>query len=431
MSRTINTAVTGPVVLTSQSNPLTITSTGKVSSTGAGVDGIDGGAGATWTITNAGQVVSSGGDGISLAGAGVIGNSGSVSGIDGIVIRSGGNVTNNTGVSISGTGSIGAGLGSGAGVYITGSAGTVTNRGVISGTAYGVGLAHGGVVTNSDSLLGGEDGIIVEGGAGVVTNYARITATVDDGISLFDGGRIRNAAGATIAGSGTAGARTGSGGNGPRDSAGSGAGGSGGGSGTSTAGAGPGAGTGTSSGTGNGPGAGPGAGAGTGGGSLSVAGSTPVRIVRPINGSYDVAVVQSGASIPGTSGFLRGRPVYSVYLSLGDGKEWILQYCLPPDENRRATQGQVVQLGTAAPLNAPFAYLILKPNIQLRDGVRYGFIHAFVNASGRFDQMTEVGDPVIEHVEAVIQSLQKWEFRPASKDGVPTLVEVLLCIPSA
>ena len=72
-----------------------------------------------------------------------------------------------------------------------------------------------------------------------------------------------------------------------------------------------------------------------------------------------------------------------------------------------------MQLGDVAPVTAPFAYLILKPTIQLRSGVRYGFIHAFVNKSGRFDDMKEVGDPVIENVAGVIEALEKWEFRPA------------------
>jgi len=246
-----------------------------------------------------------------------------------------------------------------------------------------------------------------------------------------EAGALARSLGTGGAGDGAAGSKAGAGGNGPRDSAGTGSGGSGDGRGASTSGAGLGTGNTAGLGAGTGPGVGPGRGSGDGPSGNSISTTTPLRITRAITGNYDVAVVQSGASIPGTAGFLKGRPVYSVYLSLGGGKEWILQYCLPPDENRRAARSQVVQLGDIAPLTAPFAYLILKPTIQLRDGVRYGFIHAFVNKSGRFDQMTEVGDPVIENVGSVIEALEKWEFRPASKDGVPALVEVLLCIPSA
>ena len=55
MATTISSSTTGPVVLGTADNPLYITSTGTVTSTGS-ADGIDGGAGTTWTITNAGVV---------------------------------------------------------------------------------------------------------------------------------------------------------------------------------------------------------------------------------------------------------------------------------------------------------------------------------------------------------------------------------------
>ena len=139
MSRTISSSTTGPVVLGTADNPLYITSTGTVTSAGS-ADGIDGGAGTTWTITNAGVVSAVSGNGVSLASSGIVGNTGSISGKDAVVLHAGGSVTNNVGGSISGLGALGAGLGSGAGVYITGAAGTVTNQSTISGVAYGVGL---------------------------------------------------------------------------------------------------------------------------------------------------------------------------------------------------------------------------------------------------------------------------------------------------
>ncbi len=139
MATTISSSTTGPVVLGTADNPLYITSTGTVTSTGT-ADGIDGGTGTTWTISNAGVVSAVSGNGVSLASSGIVSNTGSISGNDALVLRAGGSVTNNVGGSISGLGALGAGLGSGAGVYITGAAGTVTNNSTISGVAYGVGL---------------------------------------------------------------------------------------------------------------------------------------------------------------------------------------------------------------------------------------------------------------------------------------------------
>jgi hypothetical protein len=205
MSRTISSGTTGPVVLGTTDNPLYITSTGTVTSTGS-ADGIDGGTGTTWTITNAGVVSASSGNGVSLAGSGIVGNTGSISGNDALVLRAGGSVTNDVGGSISGLGALGAGLGSGAGVFITGAAGTVTNHSTISGAAYGVGLGAGGLVTNTSSILGGEDGVTVQGAIGTIANLGNITATVDDGVSLFAGGSVTNASGASISGLATQGA---------------------------------------------------------------------------------------------------------------------------------------------------------------------------------------------------------------------------------
>ena len=103
MPRTISTSVPGPVTLNpATDNPLTITSTGTVTSTGVGNDGIDGAAATPppWTVTSSGSVSSASADGIRLSGAA--------------------DVTNNAGGSITSAGTHGGGLGVGAALYITG-----------------------------------------------------------------------------------------------------------------------------------------------------------------------------------------------------------------------------------------------------------------------------------------------------------------------
>ena len=157
----------------------------------------------------------------------------------------------------------------------------------------------------------------------------------------------------------------------------------------------------------------------------------PTRLIRPQTGSYEVAIVQSSGVVPGSGGLLKGKPVYSVYIPVGTGKEWILQYCLPLDEAQPAARSQVVQLGNITPITAPYAFSIIGPAIQFRAGARYAFIHGFVNASGRFEHLAEASDQEIENIAAVLESLGQWEFRPATKDGVPAMVEILLCIPNA
>lgn len=51
----ITGSVTGPLVLTPADNPLTVSSTGKIASTGANNDGVDGGAGTDWNIVKSGN----------------------------------------------------------------------------------------------------------------------------------------------------------------------------------------------------------------------------------------------------------------------------------------------------------------------------------------------------------------------------------------
>jgi len=199
MSRTISSSTTGPVVLNAVTdNPLTLTSTGTVTSTGSGADGIDGGSGTTWTISNAGKVSSASKTGISLGGSGVVTNSGSISGSDALDLSAGGSVTNLSGGSISSTGS------SGAGVFFTGGTGTLTNSGGISAVKFAVLVSAGGNVSNtqSGSISAGDIGVFLQNQAGTVTNAGFIsgTGTQGTGVYLENNGNVTNTSTGTITG---------------------------------------------------------------------------------------------------------------------------------------------------------------------------------------------------------------------------------------
>lgn len=179
MARKIAGAIDGPFILSltdplassGSDNPLLITSTGTVASTGSGIDGVDGPASTAWIITNRG-IVSSGGIGIALAGAGFLYNSGMVSGSsDGLFIGASGIVANSG--TISGI----------FGVRI-GGLGVVQNNGAITG-AYGVDIGGFGVVANQGSI---EGGVEMDGG-GVVTNRGFIDYGSGSGDVLISGGR--------------------------------------------------------------------------------------------------------------------------------------------------------------------------------------------------------------------------------------------------
>jgi hypothetical protein len=228
----VTSSVVGPVSLTNPTtdDPLTVSSTGKVNSTGSGMDSIDGTTPTAWTIANDGTVTSTGGSSISLAGGGTvhnrpnssssasisgsivgiavsgactITNSGRVSGNEGIQLSTGGSVSNTSTGSITASGTVGGGFAIEAGIYIAHASGAVTNDGAISGSAYGVAMSGGGSVTNTASINGGEDGVVISGDLGTVLNGGQIIASVDDGIGMFAGGNVTNAAGALISGTGT------------------------------------------------------------------------------------------------------------------------------------------------------------------------------------------------------------------------------------
>lgn len=153
------------------------------------------------------------------------------------------------------------------------------------------------------------------------------------------------------------------------------------------------------------------------------------RITLARDGKYEVVVAQNAGIIPGSAEFLSGRPVYSVYVHAGDRKDWILQYCLPAGAQPQKQTRTVIQLGPSSPLAAPFAYVMMRPPVNFRHETKYALLHGTINTEGRFEQLTEVGDPVIGNLKDLLDALNGWEFRPATKDGVPTAVEILLCIP--
>jgi hypothetical protein len=200
MSLTINTVLNGTLGLQASDNPVTITSSGGVVASATGADAIDGASGVNWSIQNSGNIQSSSGFGVYLLGLATIVNSSTISGNAGIRLGAGGTITNNAGGSIKGTGVSGTVLADTSGVYIDGGTGTVSNGGNIQGAGYGVGLGGGGSVNNTGTVSGGEDGVFVIGGIGNVQNSGSISASIDDGVGLFNGGSVTNLAGGSITG---------------------------------------------------------------------------------------------------------------------------------------------------------------------------------------------------------------------------------------
>jgi len=149
------------------------------------------------------------------------------------------------------------------------------------------------------------------------------------------------------------------------------------------------------------------------------------RIVLPKDGQYGVVVVGTSLAdkYPETVDIWSGRLVYTVYLHVGAGKSWILQYSLPPGSAAAAAAGSTRP-------DAPWPYDIVRPKFDPDDFNSDALmVHGFVNSAGRFERLALVFPAEFAKVKFLLSALQQWEFRPARQNGQTAAVEVLLIIP--
>jgi hypothetical protein len=151
----------------------------------------------------------------------------------------------------------------------------------------------------------------------------------------------------------------------------------------------------------------------------------------PSSGAFDVVIVESspGATIPDAERLLTGRPVQTVFLTLGTGQDWTLQYCLPANGSAAAQAGMVVTLGEQPKVEAPFIQQALIPSQRVVLATRPALFQGALSVNGRFVRLRPVIDAVYQPFLELLPYLEQWQFRPAKVDGVPTEVEVLLLVP--
>ena len=164
---------------------------------------------------------------------------------------------------------------------------------------------------------------------------------------------------------------------------------------------------------------------------MALAAAASTRIVNPAGGVFDVVVQSNGTEgFAESAGVLSGKPVYSVYVRVGGGHDWLLQYCIAGEEETSAqVDGYVVRLTAAAPLTAPYARVTMRPPVKPRPG-HHVMVHGYVTVEGRFRDLKVFSASAESEAEMVEAVLEKWEFRGASRNGKPIEVEVLLAIPA-
>jgi hypothetical protein len=178
--------------------------------------------------------------------------------------------------------------------------------------------------------------------------------------------------------------------------------------------------------TGERRGSGSGAGSGIGDGSGTGSARPIVRIESPKDGHFPAVVLglSSSSQYEEAAGVLAGRLVYTVHLRVGTKKSWILQYCLP----RSAEQAANLK-GVGTPVEPPFPFLILRPELEFAPEMDYVIVHGIVNSSGKLEQLSLLGAAGFAQEHVLFSSLGLWQFRPAARDGQPITVEILLIIP--
>jgi hypothetical protein len=161
--------------------------------------------------------------------------------------------------------------------------------------------------------------------------------------------------------------------------------------------------------------------------SVTSGGSQPtvVHITLPKDGKFGVVVVGSSLAeeYPETIHLWSGRLAYTVYLRVGVGKNWILQYSLPRAQ-------EVASTGSVTRPDAPWPYDMTRPSIDPDANTDAIMVHGFVNTSGRFEQLAVVFPTALAEAKFLLHALQQWQFRPSMQSGQPAAVEVLLIIPA-
>ncbi|MCU1248001.1 MAG: hypothetical protein JWQ49_1030 [Edaphobacter sp.] len=152
---------------------------------------------------------------------------------------------------------------------------------------------------------------------------------------------------------------------------------------------------------------------------------TVVHITLPKDGKFGVVVVGSSLAedYPETVHLWSGRLAYTVYLRVGVGKNWILQYSLPRAQ-------EVASTGSASRPDAPWPYDMTRPSIDPDANTDAIMVHGFVNTAGRFEQLAVVFPTALAEAKFLLHALQQWQFRPSMQSGQATAVEVLLIIPA-
>jgi len=165
-------------------------------------------------------------------------------------------------------------------------------------------------------------------------------------------------------------------------------------------------------------------------GTSAFSGDPKITRIHPVNGKFDIVIMQSAVSneMPEAGSMLTGSPVYTVYLQVGDQKEWLLQYCIPETDHSKTSAYQI-NVDDATPVTPPYPISTAIPSGILAQ--------AIPKPIGLYGLLTTAGILRMKEPQSrnplpleILTLLNEWLFRPAVRNNKPVNVEVLLVIPS-
>ena len=148
---------------------------------------------------------------------------------------------------------------------------------------------------------------------------------------------------------------------------------------------------------------------------------TLTRIELPRHSRPPVSLL--GLSVAGQYGEvanqMQAQVVSTIYLDMGLKKRWALEYWTAQPDQR----------GGITRLDAPWPYVMLRPKVEFSAGENVVLIRGVLTTEGQLQGLSPLLPPHRSQEDRLFEALAQWKFRPASRNGQPLPVEVLLVIP--
>jgi hypothetical protein len=150
------------------------------------------------------------------------------------------------------------------------------------------------------------------------------------------------------------------------------------------------------------------------------------EIIHPPNGRFDIVVIQSSPDESLPAGVLSGKPVYTVYLQVGDSKPWVMHFSAA--NSSTVQRGGFVQLPDPRPLIAPYPRVTVRPDEPVDGPGPYVLVRGMVDESGSLQNLQVIG-AIQSSKSSLLDALSRWRFQPARRAELPQTVEMVLAIP--